>query len=94
VLRAAAFELTAVVVGHHLVAIEPGDTSAQCLGLSLDLGTTTIAAALIDLTSGEIVALGSAFNDQERFGSDVISRITDAMEMQTGAAELRRTVLV
>jgi uncharacterized 2Fe-2S/4Fe-4S cluster protein (DUF4445 family) len=93
VLRSAAFELTAVVGGHHLVAIEPSDTSAQCLGLALDLGTTTIAAALIDLTSGEIVALGSALNDQERFGSDVISRITLAMEMKTGATKLRRTVL-
>ncbi len=93
VLRAAAFELTAVVVGHRLVAVEPGDTSAQHFGLALDLGTTTIVAAVIDLTSGEIVALGSALNDQERFGSDVISRISHAMETRTGMAQLRETVL-
>jgi uncharacterized 2Fe-2S/4Fe-4S cluster protein (DUF4445 family) len=93
VLRAAAFELTTVVVGHHLVAVEPGDASAQHFGLALDLGTTTIVAAVIDLTSGEIVALGSALNDQERFGSDVISRITHAMETPMGVAQLRETVL-
>ena len=92
-LRAAAFELTAVLVGHRLVAVEPGDTRAPRFGLALDLGTTTIVAAVIDLTSGEIAALGSALNDQERFGSDVISRITHAMERPTGVAQLRETVL-
>ena len=92
-LRAAAFEVTAVVVGNRLVAVEPGDTSAECFGVALDLGTTTIVAALIDLTSGAIVALGSELNGQERFGSDVISRITHAMETPAGLAELREAAL-
>lgn len=91
--RAAAFEVTAVVVGNRLVAIEPGDTSAESFGIALDLGTTTIVAGLIDLTSGAIVALGSTLNGQERFGSDVISRITHAMETPAGLAELREAAL-
>ena len=92
-LRAASFEATAVLVGNRLVAVEPGDTSTECFGLALDLGTTTIVVALIDLTSGAIVGLGSALNGQARFGADVISRITHAMEAPAGLAELRDAAL-
>lgn len=45
------------------------------LGLALDIGTTTIAAAVYDLESGECIAEKSAKNSQCAFGADVISRI-------------------
>ena len=93
VVRAEAVGTTAVVVGDHLVAVEPGDTSDSCFGLALDLGTTTIVGALLDLRTGATVALGSVLNDQERFGADVISRITYAMETDGGLEKLRETVL-
>jgi uncharacterized 2Fe-2S/4Fe-4S cluster protein (DUF4445 family) len=53
-------------------AITPGMTG---LGAAVDIGTTTIAAYLYDLASGERVAAGSALNPQATFGADVISRI-------------------
>jgi len=92
-LRAADFDVTAAVVGDRLVAVEPGDTSAECLGLAVDVGTTTVSAALVDLANGAVVALGSAMNEQARFGADVISRITHAMESRSGGADLRAAVL-
>ena len=45
------------------------------LGVAVDIGTTTVTAALIDLASGEIEAKASAGNGQIRYGADVINRI-------------------
>ena len=56
-------------------------------------GRRRSSALLVDLGSGATVALGSVLNDQERFGADVISRITYAMEADGGLGKLRGTVL-
>lgn len=45
-------------------------------GMLLDIGTTTLAACLIDKTTGEVLAHASALNPQASFGADVLSRIT------------------
>jgi uncharacterized 2Fe-2S/4Fe-4S cluster protein (DUF4445 family) len=47
----------------------------QGLGIAIDLGTTTIAAQLVDLSSGNILAVRTALNPQAASGSDVMSRI-------------------
>ena len=52
VLRAADYKVTAVVVDDALIAVEPGDTSARRYGIAFDLGTTTVVATLLDLTTG------------------------------------------
>ncbi|MBE6934896.1 MAG: DUF4445 domain-containing protein [Ruminococcaceae bacterium] len=49
-------------------------------GAAFDIGTTTIAAYLCRMESGEILATASRKNPQAVFGADVISRITRAME--------------
>jgi uncharacterized 2Fe-2S/4Fe-4S cluster protein (DUF4445 family) len=45
------------------------------LGIAIDLGTTTIAAQLIDLATGNVLAVETELNPQAPFGSDVMSRI-------------------
>ena len=45
------------------------------LGVAIDLGTTTIAAQMIDLESGRILAVRTALNPQMQSGADVMSRI-------------------
>jgi uncharacterized 2Fe-2S/4Fe-4S cluster protein (DUF4445 family) len=92
-MRSRGFAVTAVTVADRLVAVEPGDTSAERYGFALDLGTTTIGAELLDLARGTVVALDAALNLQERFGADVISRITHAMESPAAREELREVVL-
>lgn len=62
----------------------PGD-----LGIAFDLGTTTIAAALVDLKSGATLGTSSRMNSQSRFGQDVISRIRESVSSPEGAARLR-----
>lgn len=44
-------------------------------GVAIDIGTTTVTAALLDLATGEIRGKASAGNDQIRYGADVINRI-------------------
>jgi uncharacterized 2Fe-2S/4Fe-4S cluster protein (DUF4445 family) len=59
--------------GSEIVAILPPATPVY--GLAVDIGTTKVAAYLVDLGSGETVAKSGAMNPQIAYGEDVISRI-------------------
>ncbi|MEY8331692.1 ASKHA domain-containing protein [Lachnospiraceae bacterium 47-T17] len=54
------------------------------LGIAIDIGTTTLAAALIDFRTGDTVADATAINHQRAYGADVISRIQAAGEGKAG----------
>ena len=56
-------------------------------GVAIDIGTTTVVAALIDLQSGHEVASASDINPQKQYGLDVLSRIT--YEVEQGEAGIR-----
>ena len=73
------FKVTAVVVDDALIDVEPGDTSERRFGIAFDLGTTTVVATLLDLTTGTPVAVSSMLNRQQPFGGDVITRISATM---------------
>ncbi|MGD0580695.1 MAG: ASKHA domain-containing protein [Bryobacteraceae bacterium] len=60
-----------VLVGHETLEAEP----RQGLGIAIDLGTTTLAAQLVDLSNGEVVATETGLNPQARHGADLMSRI-------------------
>lgn len=66
---------------------EPG---RHLLGAAFDIGTTTIAAYLLDLETGEELASGSAVNPQVSFGADVIQRSNHALT--NGEEELTQCV--
>ncbi len=67
--------------GFSALAAEAADEGALSLaadhdyGLAVDIGTTTLAAALVDCTDGKILATATAVNSQRSFGADVVSRI-------------------
>ncbi|MGB4704384.1 MAG: ASKHA domain-containing protein [Candidatus Saccharicenans sp.] len=73
-----------------LLNFEPGDTGDRIFGLAVDLGTTTISAALVSLTTGKILAEGRTLNSQAKYGSDVISRVSFAVETPGNLDLLRR----
>ncbi|HEY0452383.1 ASKHA domain-containing protein [Actinophytocola sp.] len=73
------FTVTAVVVDDRLVDVEPGDTSGERYGIAFDLGTTTVVATLLDLSTGTPSAVASMLNAQQPFGADVITRISATM---------------
>ena len=85
-LREAAYQVTAVIVDDILIAVEPGDTTGRRFGLAFDLGTTTVVATLLDLSTGAPVAVESTLNKQQPFGADVITRISATM-MDPGALD-------
>ena len=59
----------------RIIDVEIGDTTDRLYGLAIDIGTTTCSGVLIDLNTGEVIAEGSGYNAQIRYGEDVISRI-------------------
>ncbi|MBL8929705.1 MAG: DUF4445 domain-containing protein [Kineosporiaceae bacterium] len=79
VLRENDFKVTAVIVDEVLIDVEGGDTTATRYGIAFDLGTTTVVATLLDLTTGTPAAVRSMLNRQQPFGGDVISRISATM---------------
>ncbi|MEP7200659.1 MAG: ASKHA domain-containing protein, partial [Chloroflexota bacterium] len=92
-LRAHDFAVTAVVCGDELIAVEGGDTTDTLFGLALDIGTTTVVGALVNLNSGAVVAVQSALNSQASFGADVISRVSHTMMEGDGLAVLHARVV-
>ncbi|MBT4519526.1 MAG: DUF4445 domain-containing protein [Halieaceae bacterium] len=88
VLREGKWAVTvAVHRGDTIIALWPG-FHEQALGLAVDIGSTTVAAHLCDLTSGEVLSTASAMNPQIRFGEDLMSRVSYVMLHPEGAAEM------
>ncbi len=92
-LRDSDFSITAILDGSEIVAIEPGDTSKKLLGVGLDIGTTTIAGVLVDLTTGAAKAVASRTNPQIQYGDDVVGRIKFAGDNEGGLEQLQRSVI-
>ena len=89
VLREADWKVTAVVVDDVLTGVEPGDTSGSRHALAFDLGTTTVVATLLDLETGQPLAVRSVLNAQQPFGADVITRISATMLDESALAALQ-----
>jgi len=79
VLRESDFKVTAVVIDDVLISVEPGDTTDRMFAIAFDLGTTTVVATLLDLSTGTPLAVQSMLNKQQPFGADVITRISTIM---------------
>ena len=89
ILRADKFALTVTVSEDKILEIEAGDTTERLYGVAVDVGTTSVAVALIDLIQGNILKVVSIENEQTAYGADVISRIAFAMESQESSMALR-----
>jgi uncharacterized 2Fe-2S/4Fe-4S cluster protein (DUF4445 family) len=76
----------------EIVRIAPG-TIERTLGLAVDVGTTSVAAYLCDLTTGEVISYDSMMNPQVPYGEDVMSRITYAMSNEDGIDKLQASII-
>ncbi len=91
-LRKGAWKVTvAVHDSRRIVAVWPGFTD-KIYGLAVDIGSTTIAAHLCDLASGEVVASSGLMNPQIRFGEDLMSRVSYVMMNPGGEVEMTAAV--
>ncbi len=66
---------TIVLADGRQAGTEEGDTSASLYGCSIDIGTTTLVVALVNLLTGEEIASESALNPQSLQAQDVLTRI-------------------
>ncbi len=73
-----------------LIAVMPPGVAP--LGLAVDIGTTKLAAYLLDLESGATLAARGAMNPQIAYGEDVMARIAYAMKGSEKALELQRVI--
>jgi len=92
-LRSNNWDVTAVLVGSDLIAVEAGDTSDRCYGLACDIGTTTVVVNLMDLNSGTVAGVEATLNGQAVYGADVIARIGYAMTAPSGLADLQSKII-
>ncbi len=77
-----------------LIGLEVGDTTDIMYGVAIDIGTTTVVTALIDMLTGEEAAMASMINAQKHFGLDVLTRITYEMEHpHRGTEELQKAIV-
>lgn len=76
----------------EIILVEPGLVE-KCHGLAVDIGTTTVAAYLCDLKTGETLVVDSMMNPQVRFGEDVLSRVTYAMMNENGLERMHRAII-
>ena len=77
--------VTVAVYQEHLItAIWPG-LFDQPRGIAIDVGSTTVAAHLCDLNTGEVVASAGVMNPQIRYGEDLMSRVSYVMMHPEGA---------
>src|ERR1700736_1382514 len=91
-LRSGSWQVTvAVHAAKQIIAVWPG-LQSKAYGLAVDIGSTTIAAHLCDLGSGEVVASAGVMNPQIRFGEDLMSRVSYSMMNPGGAAQLTAAV--
>ncbi len=97
-LRAGKWAVTvALFRDHHggawrLIDLWPGLREAPLCGMAIDLGSTTIAAHLVDLRTGAVLASNGIMNPQIRFGEDLMSRVSYAMMNPGGDREMTRAV--
>ena len=78
--------------GHRILDIAPGYDETPLYGLAIDLGSTTIAAHLTDLRTGEVAASSGIMNPQIRFGEDLMSRVSYSMMNPGGDVEMTEAV--
>ena len=95
-LRDGEWKVTAAVHdGSQIVAVWPGFRD-HAYGLAIDVGSTTIAAHLCDLSSGDVVESAGIMNPQIRFGEDLMSRVSYLMmnpgHEQEMTEEVRRAI--
>jgi uncharacterized 2Fe-2S/4Fe-4S cluster protein (DUF4445 family) len=75
----------------EIIALWPGYHD-KAFGLAVDIGSTTIAAHLTDLASGEVKASAGIMNPQIRFGEDLMSRVSYVMMNPGGEREMTAAV--
>lgn len=90
VLRESGWSLTVVATDREIVDYLQ---SKKLYGVAIDIGTTTVVAALVSLEEGKILEFASCYNSQILYGDDVITRIIYATETTEGLKTLHKCIV-
>lgn len=91
-LRAGDWRVTVAVYQERtILGVWPG-FKERVAGIAVDIGSTTIAAHLCDLGTGDVLASAGSMNPQIRFGEDLMSRVSYVMMNPGGEVEMTRVV--
>jgi len=81
-----------IIRRYRVTALEAKDSTGRHHGIAIDVGTTTVAVQLVDLSKMKVISTGTDYNSQLACGLDVISRI-DYASRPDRRDELRNRVL-
>lgn len=76
----------------EVIDVQPGYTEGV-YGLAVDIGSTTVAAHLCDLRTGQLLATEAVMNPQVTYGEDLMSRVSFAMTHPKGLAKMRDAII-
>ena len=91
-LREDDYRLGVTAVGCRMADVHPDPATPPCLGLAVDIGTSTVVAYVVDLETGRPLSTAAEHNPQIRHGADVISRVEYANTHVGGLPTLRQEV--
>ena len=95
--RDCGYDITVTLVSREtdwaIVDVEAGDRRQHHYGLAVDYGSTTLIMQLVDMNSGAVVGEEKAVSGQTAYGTDILTRITYAMEDPTHAEDLQRATV-
>ena len=80
-------------MNREIIGIEPGVVEKEGYGLAVDIGTTTVAAYLCSLSTGDVIATDSMMNPQVAYGEDVIARINYSMTHKDGLEVMNQAII-
>ena len=78
--------------GCEIIDVQAGQVE-KGYGLAVDIGTTTVAGYLCDLSTGEVVATDAMMNPQVAYGEDIMSRINYAVKGKNGLKQLHQAII-
>lgn len=91
------FDITVTLVHREfdwvVTDVQAGNTTAHHYGLAVDYGSTTIIMQLVDMNSGTVIGQETAVNGQVTYGTDILTRITYAMEANNHSDDLQKATV-
>lgn len=86
------YKITVTIFNDEIIKIQGNNHENENYAIAIDIGTTTVAAYLINLVNGEIIDTKSNLNLQKKYGADVISRINYSIENEKNKHELQKEI--
>jgi uncharacterized 2Fe-2S/4Fe-4S cluster protein (DUF4445 family) len=87
------FKVDAILYDGELLDVLPSEQGRRVYGVAFDIGTTTVVGYLYSLDDGSLLAVRAQYNEQIKFGEDVISRIEFASKGETNVRLMQGAII-